>query len=524
MFFLHYIAVVLMTGMQLSVLGVSTELHKMDQKADRQQFVRRMKTATAEETDLPFKFDSQKLNDAILSKARPSSEVLDEVSVSRRIEEGDDDYYRWNGLPFPLRKYSLKYYQCNTMTFFTGGEGDGDDGDEGDSMFKTEKYVTFRFCPSDTCTSDGWSGCRDTYGEYILPLETFFEIQEQFEEDTYEQFCSYCETCMYFENYFYGNNRQLSSHACKYYSDCESYDNTCNAEEEGGDDKNDDYKNDDYNDDGNANRNMQKQYAINYQDLYECVPVERALETYYYQFSGYYLGITCDGEMEVSIFSDEYCTEYVADVSKLQDITGYELEIESDILGPLVSEDCFGCQESNSPYKVNYNEEAGDDLLEVCESMYTSSAKCDNKIYSIYYESETAEANAQVACNFIEDVVKGNINEYGYNKEGYGDTNLLYRVFHNDIVLSTAQSSLLFITMMGCAIMSILAVHYRKQIKNASVPILKTNEYPSESDTYTKGENSTYESRTTYGSPKSSGSAQSTDPNFDPVSAARSID
>lgn len=518
---------------------------QIEKNTNRLEFMRRMKASAAQDIDNKILTGSEtkKFNQELISKSHPSLKggVITPSRPLRRVEDGGDDeandeewyedaanYYNWNGLGVNIADYSLKYHKCTTLQSFVGEDGDGDDG----SPFVKHKFVTFRLCPTDTCSADGWDGCRDSYGEYMMDMGEFIEIQANYDEELFEQYCNYCETCMYFENYFYGNNRRLA-HACKYYDDCSTYLDVCDNDGDGDGDDGDD-------DADNVPR-------LTYEDLNECIPIEDAV-----QDNGddgdddgdgnqYFLGLACESTLQMAVFADEDCTQFLGNSAYIYNITGYEIEVDDDMMGPFMSHGCVSCKESSAPYKVSYQDaEDNDDILEACEEIYLASARCDARLYDAEYEDDIDMYNDERSCDFIENVIKGNLNQYGQLKDS--DTQQTPDLFHkwvpekywpvdDNVILSQDEVAYLTMGFLGCMVMLVYVSYFKKQIAKHSDPLLQTNTYPNgsqDSRDYPLSGETTATSASFVSSPtsitKSETGQSSSVPKFDPVDAARSID
>jgi len=497
---------------------------QMAKNTNRREFIRRMDAAAVigGDDEIPTRDETtKKYNQELLSKATTHSSLRGEEIVphSRRLGDDDDDaYYNWNALEVDIAEYSLKYHKCTTMKLLPSGNDNNNNNDYSNSdPFTAMTFVTFRLCPTDSCSADGWSGCRSTYGEYMMELTTFLASQIQYDEEIFEQYCNYCETCMYFENYFYGNNRNLNTHACKYYDDCSVYEDVCF--------QNDDDDND--NDDGVT--------SLTYEDLYQCIPIDDVVDDDDDGGNGqqYYLGLACDTDLEMAIYSDDACTKLLGMGDAVYNITGQELSVSEDVLGSFLTQDCISCRESDRPYKISYSDENdGDDILEVCEDVYLSSARCDERLWEHEYSTAGEKDNADATCDYIENLIKGNINEYGQNMNDIESDNAFTVWFNNhvrpDETVVVSQDEVAYLTMgiLGCMVMLAYVSYFKKQIYKQQNPLLDVEAYPCDSREYPASGDSTY---TSYGSspptsPTSTKGSYDTNRNVDPVAAARSID
>ena len=283
-----------------------------------------------------------RLNKALIAKAVPVNEKLRnskrKIHTSRALND-DDNVDKEFGID--LSGYSLKYMSCVSLSFFDGTEQGGENED---NLFVSQTFVMLRLCPSDSCSESTSTGCTSDYGEYMISVLDYFEAYTQFNELVFEQYCGYCETCMYFENYFYGNRNldeaeaeeyqeyatddDSSSHACKYYDECVDYKKVCGGEDYYG--RDDDVE------------------EVEYEAFFEC---ERVDALYYDDDNNkeVFLGLYCDPSddktITIAMFSDEFCTNLVEDTD-IYNITG--LNITDDALEDYYAPTCLSCSESVS--------------------------------------------------------------------------------------------------------------------------------------------------------------------------------
>uniref|UniRef100_A0A7S1Z400 Uncharacterized protein n=1 Tax=Trieres chinensis TaxID=1514140 RepID=A0A7S1Z400_TRICV len=405
-------------------------------KAD---FMRTMQEAMKAEERAKFRKDArERMNKRLMAKAIPASSVARNTDAApdflrvdpeagfvstrstktatksqRQLEDGGDDG-EWANFGFDPSEYSLKYSGCSAIKMYTD-MAEGNDQD----VFSTKRFVVFRLCPSDECSAYG--SCGSNYGEYLVPLDDYLEYYGTFKEEMMENYCDYCEQCMYFEKYFYGNRKlddagddQVEEgddavddagddveHACKYYSQCVDYLKACDydqwAEAQGLDDD-----------------QKEEQDDTDYTQFFECQEFE-------YGNSAYYIAPKCseDGSyIEFGIFSDEYCANYVGNKVDISKVTG--IDFSDNVLADYTPQDCISCHESDLPYTITNNDaEDDDEILELCENLYTESAKCNKHLYSAEdgsYMSYNQEANEGVVCSLIENVMSGSYDEDGYIK------------------------------------------------------------------------------------------------------------
>ena len=211
--------------------------------------------------------------------------------------------------------------------------------------------------------------------------------------------------------------------ACAEYASCEQYKSTCNS----------------------GLNNYLTQY-------FTCSQVQGN--------SALYIGPYCDGDDGVSIslgvFKDQYCSEYVGDSIPIESLLGSYFDndslFEPYLTGSLVDfmdetsveahkeiissgnfsysselaeyynpldQICIPCKASRQPYEVLgsvYDDDATtNDINDLCETLYMTSARCDKHIsYDESTEQIEAVATLQgMSCDFIESVLKGKVDNDG---------------------------------------------------------------------------------------------------------------
>jgi hypothetical protein len=240
------------------------------------------------------------------------------------------DYSLYKNTPFDVSEYSLKYHSCARLSSFVDyDEKDRDENDESGQFFSnvvTNSFVTFRLCPSDTCGSDDWQGCSNMYGEYLLTMEDYGEAMQEYVEETLEQYCYFCKTCMFYDKYMYQGTDD-NDHGCTYYDTCYTYKDVCNDYEDDGDDDDAGYT---------------------YSDFFQCTRVD--LESDDDGDDGddgdneVFIGLYCNETIQLGLFSDEDCMNYIGNEQYITDITGYTIEQDMFEQENLGSSECLSCK------------------------------------------------------------------------------------------------------------------------------------------------------------------------------------
>jgi len=424
----------------------------------------------------------------------PASGTMARLFPGRKLDN-DDDEVQWENFGFDPSDYSIKYSGCSAIAMYSDEEAadGGDDGGDGEaSVFATQKFVVFRLCPSEYCSDDsGSDGCGNNYGEYLIPLAEYMEVYGQFKQESFEAYCEYCETCMYFENYFYGH-RDLAdadagddaaqgddaaaadagddavqgddaaaaeeTHACLYYEECKDYLLTCDygawLEATYGDDIPDD---------------AAEEEEVDFSDYYECAEVE-------YGNYQYYIGPMCDSSdqaIQFGLFSDEACTVYVGDSKDISTISGVDFTSERASLEEFSGSTCIPCRESDQPYMVvkgDANDD--DDISELCENLYLGSAKCNYRLWDVEDESYTGYnqlANEDLACSFIENVISGAYDDKGYIVIDQDEFDFSQLFSAQEIAkASTGQILGAFFVVVGCAALVVWSCFLHRALQQQS--------------------------------------------------------
>lgn len=265
-----------------------------------------------------------------------------------------------------LADLSLKYAGCSSVTSFVGVEDDNEES----SGFASNALVQYRFCPAESCDDGSWNGCTSEYGEYMMSLQDFLQVQVEFKEEQFKSLCEYCNQCYDYNDSGYCDGENCCSHT----GDCEEYKQTCEGKED------------------------EEDAPPDYEDLFECMQVEvseddrRRLNWYngqpnnynrynngynnggqggswwgwgnnnnnqynnYNPNAGYgydeqeddnvaYLGIHCNGQnMQLGLFSDNTCSILIGseDTINVTELTGVDFNTE-ELEAYFVPQGCLAC-------------------------------------------------------------------------------------------------------------------------------------------------------------------------------------
>jgi len=353
---------------------------------------------------------------SVLSAAKPVPAANAKRGLAYYDDDVDDAY---DGYGFDISAFSLKYAGCSSISSYSDDLAADEDAS---TVFETDQYVVFRFCPSDTCQSNSSYGCMDSYGEYMVPMETWGELMATYREEELETYCDYCEECVGNNNnrerkLYYDDANNGDDGGNKYYGDDAAQGDDGNAAQ--GDDGNAAQDDDGYNDCAYASECSgyadvcYNQNNIDYSKFFECREYEVSDDL------TLYIGAHCASDkssISLGVYTDQYCTEFAGNKYDIGTLTGEMLT--SDSLLDYYNPECVACKESDLPFKRVYadNDDA-DDITEVCENLYGYSAKCNRHISgatSKSYQSYEQEDNEYAVCSYIASVVTGSYDENGY--------------------------------------------------------------------------------------------------------------
>lgn len=363
----------------------------------KESFLAAMRSSKAWKDDRDRK---QRLHSTIMSAAIPRNKLEDFRELAYY---GDDTYSNYG---FDISSYSLKYAGCSAISTYSDELAQDEDAT---TVFDTEQYVIFRFCPSSKCQEKSTYGCMSDYGEYMVPIATWLDIMKDYRDEEFQRYCEYCQTCAQnnrnLEDAYYsavnddgnaaaaaddyGNNaatddNNKSSNYCAYSSDCSGYQNVCNYDA-----------------------------GVDYSKFFECKEFDVSDD-----FT-LYIGPHCAKDKTTIVlgaFTDNACTKYAGNTYDLGTLTG--MKLTSSDLEQYYTSDCIPCKESNLPFQsVGNDYYDNDDISELCENLYGYAAKCNRYIgghTSKSYQSYQQEDTEFAVCSFIASVVTGTYDEYGY--------------------------------------------------------------------------------------------------------------
>lgn len=244
-----------------------------------------------------------------------------------------------------LSKYSIKYHSCSSLSSFDFDSfGVDTSGSKDTYPYTSTQVVTYRLCPSSSCSDDSWSGCTNSYGSYAITLEEYFQAKNDYQSElnsVLEERCTYCENCETFYKK-YGEK-------CTNYSACSSYKSSfCKKRRRFLKQQQQKKKND----------SKQKKNEINMSKLVDCTKVNLKQSNKWDKYEDdnsyanmksweragrVYLKIYCDGYLKIGIFKDSKCSKYIGDEVTIQKATDLNLK-EDSLKSEFQSNKCNSCK------------------------------------------------------------------------------------------------------------------------------------------------------------------------------------
>lgn len=321
----------------------------------------------------------------------PNTKRAKLLSKARSLNNNNNNYYN----SVNLADYEIKFIKCQFVKSFDDEMAADEDAS---SVLATRRFVIFRMCPSDNCSS-----CNYGYGEYVVDLETYLEFAVEYVQEEQKEMCNACaENCAV----YYDDNANDAYDANGYgnrglvYYDCSSCSGDCAAIE--------------------AMEEMGYQEATEY---LECQQI------YNYNGNELYAGPMCsnDGEqIKIGVFADQYCSVHTNNNIKDylgQDDNGNNIQLSYGLMKKLYSSNCISCIEDNGNNNNGQYNGYANEPNEFCENLYESAAKCEsahnfNNGYSNYANYANQAAQENVVCNFVSSLSSGTYDETGEIRVG----------------------------------------------------------------------------------------------------------
>jgi hypothetical protein len=322
----------------------------------------------------------------LVRKATPTAN-----SQLRNLEENQE-------YQVDISAYSIKFQKCQFVKAYDDELAEDEDST---TVLATKHFVIFRLCPQGSCSS-----CSSNYGEYLLDLEDYLQATVEYQQQMQESMCQACQEC--------GNDDQAQNDANggrllagnnNYYVnvDCDSCYDECQKI-----------------------ANMEDNGYIDATNFLECQMIYDAEDD---GKQALYAGPMCasnGSKIKIGVFLDEECN--ILDSSKdvdnyLMDNDGYQMKLSHALLKTVYAEDnCVSCmvvqQDDGNNNNNNNNNNNQNQVVEMCQQLYESSAKCEkthgfDNGYANYDEYANQLAQEEVVCDFIESIKAGSYDEVG---------------------------------------------------------------------------------------------------------------
>ena len=333
-----------------------------------------------------------------------------QLEEEQSVNNNNDDTFLYND----LSTYSIRYEKCQFVKMYddTLASNQQQEQEQSSSPLATKHFVIYRLCPSDTCSSSSSSSSSSNacgtdanvpYGTYTMTVEEYLYYTINYQKELLEQSCNFC-------NAYCVSTSSSSSSSSPYCTTdctntmCQSCSTTCDAyqsfttaiangatniadaanymqcqpvENSNNNNNNDDDDDDDAN---NSNNNM------NEDDTTTAIQ--------------YYIGPYCQStrttstdtaptSISIGLFADEHCYSPVTDVNMTEVLGGIHLSYHlfqhtttspsSTTTATQNPRQCLSCLETTNDNNNNNNDaNDADNVNEMCENLYTVSAKCES--------------------------------------------------------------------------------------------------------------------------------------------------
>lgn len=304
-----------------------------------------------------------KFGQELLSKARRADENGDDADA--------DEDNTW------LTGYNLKFIGCHHVAQWNA---DNDNNDEDAVKIESVRLARFRLCQAGSCDDNYGLGCKTSYGDYIVDMDSFLDT--------------------YMENKF-----EVEQANCEYYAE-----NTCSCDNDQVDDEEaceescfksagmtECFEEKYYDGDGNQVETVSMaDYTVCAAFNYENNNRRQLEDADDGEGGEYYIGPYCSdngGGIVLGMFTDEDCTNFADNyggTSTFKTMTGKSLPYSSE---SIVGTKCYGCTAEQD----GDDDAADEEVSEVCENLYENAGKCETKMTDRYNLNENA-------CTYMEGV------------------------------------------------------------------------------------------------------------------------
>ena len=316
-------------------------------------------------------------------------------SQLRRLDGQEGEYQ------VDISGYSVKFEKCQ---FVKAYDDDLAQNDESTTVLATKRFVVFRLCPNNSCSS-----CNYNFGEYIVDLEEYLQATVEYQTQIQENMCQACEQCGNWDDQVNNDqnqqneqNRKLQNNNYNVDVDCDSCYDECQKIQ-----------------------NMEANGYIDATNFLECQMIYDPEDD---GKSALYAGPMCASQgskIKIGVFKDEECN--VIDSSKdvdeyLMDGDGYQMRLSHALLKTVYSESscvsCLAVEENNNDNNNNNQEDKEPEVIEMCQNLYEAAAKCENAHgfdngYANYNGYANQASQETVVCDFIDSIKAGSYDEEG---------------------------------------------------------------------------------------------------------------
>lgn len=346
------------------------------------------------------------------SKSAVANENYINKLVSAAVATGNNQIRRLDeAYQVDISGYSVKFEQCQ---FVKSYDSDLAESDQSDTVLATKRFVLFRLCPNSDCTS-----CNYNYGEYLVDLESYLQATVDYFEAYQEAMCTTC-----------GNNCVTDDAAAAAGDDAAAAEDAAAGDDAaaGGQGRLLG-KNEFYNiqvdcatctEECDKIDNMATNGYIDATVFLECSMIYDAEDD---QKATLYAGPICaskGSKIKIGVFKDADCMflDTTKDVDDYLITDGVSMHLSHALLKSTYTDTCISCKEDAEQNENGDANEDADAVTELCENLYTDSAKCEkshgfNDGYANYYGFENQLAQEEVVCEFMSSLKAGTYDEQG---------------------------------------------------------------------------------------------------------------
>jgi hypothetical protein len=246
-----------------------------------------------------------------------------------------------------MKDFSIKFLGCHHVASWNSNAQE-----DNDVRIQKQRFVRFRLCQTDSCSSKNSLGCSSGYGDYVVCLcirdilNSFYvlsiytylllsRIKLQVDMDTFVS--AYVENQRSALDESGGNNNYYAQRNVEFlgqYSQCSKY--------------------------GNGDKRQLKENEAEY-----------------------FIGPYCSNQgqdIHIGLFTDDTCTEFAdsnAGISTYKGMTGNVLPYSKADSKSVVDGSCYACAQESDSY---YDGQQQSFIKESCQNVYFPAGKCENRL------------------------------------------------------------------------------------------------------------------------------------------------